>query len=455
MGSGLSRGKKALDLGRGLMLILRISVILLPAFSAVLVSAANAQQACEIEEAQRLFGQQPRPVATVQELLSVCLKNGATDYRIFMFQGVMAREAGDFDRAIQLLQRSHEIAPNELNPALELAFTLERDHGRQAARIYEDILAKDPASRPALLGAARVARGQYRLDKARGIYEQLLKSNPQDLEALNGLAWLTLANRNREQARAAFQGVLALDPQNSEAQVGLSKLEEVYRYVLDVNGAFVSTNMGTSWGAGATGLIGITAVDTLELGEFHYTNELQTLTFAGVAVLPSDDIRIGYYRLVPFQYNLSVTYDFRAHTGLPDEYWIEGSAGIYVTDYLRWFGSYRQAVGGPQWNGRLVRTGLAVALSDSWEVTASGFNAAQQIFNNYQNIYSWVFDVVYHGPANALVVAGVGYSPLFDNVDLHARAIVPITDRIAVQVAAAHNSINADTRATVGLRFNW
>jgi hypothetical protein len=32
---------------------------------------------------------------------------------------------------------------------------------------------------------------------------------------------------------------------------------------------------------------------------------------------------------------------------------------------------------------------------------------------------------------------------------------VPITDRIAVQVAAAHNSINADTRATVGLRFNW
>jgi len=88
-------------------------------------------------------------------------------------------------------------------------------------------------------------------------------------------------------------------------------------------------------------------------------------------------------------------------------------------------------------------------------VTASGFNAAQQIFNNYQNIWSWVFDVVYHGPANALVVVGVGYSPLFDNVDLHARAIMPITDRLAAQFAVAHNSINADTRATVGLRFNW
>src|ERR1700681_4477388 len=67
-GSGLSTRKRALGglLGCGLMLIFRISVILLPAFSAVLVSAANAQQACEIDEAQRLFGLQPRPVAAVE-----------------------------------------------------------------------------------------------------------------------------------------------------------------------------------------------------------------------------------------------------------------------------------------------------------------------------------------------------------------------------------------------------
>jgi len=148
-------------------------------------------------------------------------------------------------------------------------------------------------------------------------------------------------------------------------------------------------------------------------------------------VLPSYDIRVGYYRLVPFQYNVSVTYDFRAHTALPDEHWVEGSAGFYITDYLRWFGSYRQAMGGPQWNGRLIRTGLGVSLSPSWEVTASGFDAAQAVFN------------------------GVGCSPRLDNTDLHARAIVPITDRVAVQHAAVHNSINADIRATVGLRFNW
>lgn len=435
------------------MLILGIGILLLT--SLLLVSAAQAQQTCEIDEAQRLFGQQPRPVATVERLLLACKNAGSTDYRIFMFQGVMARDAGDTDRATELLERAHRLAPDQPNPSLELAFTLERHHARRAAEIYDQVLAADPGSRPALLGLARVARKHYRLDKARGIYERLLRENQRDLEALNGLAWLEVAERNRGKARAGFEGVLALDAQNREAQVGLAAVDEVHRYVLDVNGAFVSTNLGTSWGAGAAALIGLTAVDSLELGEFHYTNELQTVTAAGVAVLPSDDVRVGYQRLVPFQYNLGVAYDYRRHTTLPDEHWLEGSAGFYLTDYLRWFGSYRQAFGGPQWNGRLIRTGLAASLSPSWEVTASGFNAAQAIFNNYQNIFSWVVDVVYHGPLNTLVVVGVGYSPLFDNVDLHARAVLPITERVAVQVAVAHNSVNADTRTTAGLRFNW
>jgi tetratricopeptide (TPR) repeat protein len=235
------------------MLILRISIILLPAFSVVLVSAANAQQTCEIEEAQRLFAQQPRPVAAVERLLQACVSAGATDYRIFMFQGVMARDAGDTDRAIELLQKAHQTAPGEPNPALELAFTLERQHGPAAAEIYEEILSKDPASRPALLGLARVARGQYRLDKARDIYVQLLKKNPRDPDALNGLAWVALAERNREEARAGFRGVLAMDPQNQEAQIGLSKVDDVYRYVFDASGVFVSTNMGTSWGPAPRG----------------------------------------------------------------------------------------------------------------------------------------------------------------------------------------------------------
>ena len=92
---------------------------------------------------------------------------------------------------------------------------------------------------------------------------------------------------------------------------------------------------------------------------------------------------------------------------------------------------------------RLIRTGLSASLSPSWEVTATAYNAAQALFNNYQPIWSGVFDVTYYGPRNTLVVAGVGYSPTIDNVDLHARAILPVTDRIALQLMAGYNSINA------------
>jgi tetratricopeptide (TPR) repeat protein len=431
------------------------ALLLAAAWSVGLASNATAQQRCELEEAQRLFGQQPRPVATIERMLAACRDAGSNDYRIFMFQGVMARDSGNREQAIEFLQKARQADPQAINPALELGFTFEAEHGPEARQVYEDILKREPTNRPALLGLARVARGQNRLDEAHAIYQNLLAVNPKDTEALNGMAWLALADRRREPARVGFEQVLVLDPKNEEAKIGLSKVENVYRYVFDADGAIVSTANGSSWGFGGRGLIGVSAFDTLEVGWTHFTNELQTLSAIGLSVLPSDDLRAGYNRLVPLSYSVSLTYDYRGHTSLPTEHWIEGGVAVYITDYLRWFGGYRQAFGGFQYDGRLIRTGLSASLSDSWEVSATFFDAAQAVFNNYQEILSWVFDVTYHGPRNTLVVAGVGYSPLIDNVDLHARTILPITDRMALQLAIAHNSINADTRATFGLRFNW
>ena len=66
-----------------------------------------------------------------------------------------------------------------------------------------------------------------------------------------------------------------------------------------------------------------------------------------------------------------------------------------------------------------------------------------------------MFEITHSGPHNMLLVAGFGYTPQIDNLDLHARAILPVADHIALQLIAAHNSINADTRVTAGLRFTW
>jgi tetratricopeptide (TPR) repeat protein len=435
---------------------MRVSSLLVASWAACAVPiGASAQPVCDVEQAQQLFGQQPRPTAEVEQRLAACQAAGSNDYRVYMFLGVMAREAGDRGRAITFLEKAHEMAAQEPNPALELGFTLEAEHAGEAREVYEQILARDPASRPALLGLARVARSQNRLAEARGLYEKLLAVNPKDPEALNGMAWLALANRNREEARAGFEQVLTIEPNNEEAKVGLSKAPDVYRYLLDANGMLVSTAQGTSWGYGARGTAGVTAFDTLELGWQHFTNELQTVSFIGLATLPSDDITVGYHRLMPLGYAFSVVYDYRAHASLPTEHWIDGSVAFYLTDWLRWFGGYRQAFGAPQYNGRLIRSGLSATFSPSWEATGTVWNSAQAVFNNYQDLWTWVFEVTHYGPRNLLVVAGVGYTPLIDNVDLHARVILPVTDRIALQLIAAHNSINADMRVTAGLRFTW
>src|SRR5262249_55971842 len=127
------------------MLIAKFGIaLLLPAIPLVLASAARAEPTCNIEEAQRLFGQQQRPVQAVQTLPAACGQAGATDYRIYMFEGVMARDAGDRAAAIDWLRQAHAAAPGEPNPALELAFTLEAEHPREAARLYEEILGRQP-----------------------------------------------------------------------------------------------------------------------------------------------------------------------------------------------------------------------------------------------------------------------------------------------------------------------
>lgn len=451
-----SGGKQEAGLLRGSLLRnLATGVGLAAASLACLPSIAGAQQSCEIEKAQQLFGHQPRQTAEVKRLLAACQASGSTDYRVYMLLGVMARDDGNFEQAIAYLSKAHEMAPQEPNPALELGFTLEAQHPREARKIYEQILARDPTSRSATLGLARVARRQNRLDEAHDLYQRLLASSPADADALNGLAWLALANRNREQGRAGFEHVLTIEPDNEEAKIGLSAAPDVYRYLLDVSGTMVSTSQGTSWGFGARQMAVVTAFDTLELGWRHFTDELQTVSAAGFATLPSDDITVGYHRLVPLSYAVSAVYDYRGHDSMPTEHWIGGSVDVYLTDWLRWFGGYRQAWGDFQYDGRLIRTGLSATVAPSWEVTGTIYNSAQASFNDYENLWTPVFDVTYYGPHNLLITGGVGYTSVIDNFDVHARAVVPVTDRIALQLIAAHNLFDDDTRATAGLLFTW
>jgi hypothetical protein len=58
---------------------------------AAVPSGASGQQKCQIDEAQRLFGQHPQPTATVETLLRACVAARSTDYCIYMLRGHGAR----------------------------------------------------------------------------------------------------------------------------------------------------------------------------------------------------------------------------------------------------------------------------------------------------------------------------------------------------------------------------
>lgn len=420
-----------------------------------LALTAEAKQGCDVEKAQRLFGQQPRPTAEVRRLLAACQASGSTDYRVYMFLGVIARDAGDRELAAIQLRKAHEMAQQEPNPALELGVTLEAGQPKEARIVYEQVLALNPTSRPATLGLARVARSQNRLDEANQLYTRLLSVDPQDPDALNGMAWLYLANRYPDRARAGFEHVLQIAPTNEEAKAGLSSSRDVYRDWVEVNSLMVSSDHRTSMGVQVRGTAAISAFDSLELGWLHYDNELPTVSAIGISILPSQDITLGYHRFVPLSYAFSVVYDDRQYSVQPTEHWLDVGGTVYITDKLQWFGAYRKSFGAERYDGRLIRTGLSALVTPSWLVTATIYNSQQATFQNFRDLWSEVIDVSYLGPHNMIVVVGAGVSPLIDNFNVHARATLPVTDTIAFQLNASHDKINSATVVTGGLAFTW
>jgi hypothetical protein len=166
-------------------------------------------------------------------------------------------------------------------------------------------------------------------------------------------------------------------------------------------------------------------------------------------------VRGAYLYQVPRTFYAGVSYEYRAHSNAPGEHWIEPAAGVFMTDWLQAFASYRQSFGAPQWDNWLARTGLAASITKEWEAVGTFYVAGQHDYNNYQALMSWGFDVNHHGPFGTLYSVGYGYTPMLNNLDLHARAIVPVTDRLSLVLAIAHYSLNDDTRGTLGVRLRW
>lgn len=425
-------------------------------------SAVRADPLCNMDEAQRLFGQRPRPDSAIEAIFAACLKAGVYDKRIFMLEGVIARDQGRLDDSADLLEKAHRLDLDDPSPALELGVTQEWRHQLPEARLlYAEILEANPRSRAAMLGLARVALAQTNLEEARRIYGEVLVKNPEDIEGKTGLAWSAFADKRFDDARAGFEGVLAAQPQNAAAQQGLDMLKTASRYQLDLTATSVSTRAGHAWGAGSLLVVDVDALNQLEVGQYHYTSQISAPGIATEAMLPRNDVRLGYNRRVPDGYHFSLAYNYRDHGRLPTEHWISASIGDYLARGIQWFAGYRHAFGADQWQGGLASAGLIVPITDGWEAVATVFYAhyrtpgSTNLYSDKRTGIAYAADLNRQGPGGSFFNIGIGYSPDVENFDQHARWILPVNRQVALLFSVQHSSVTRGIQSTAGMRLHW
>lgn len=421
---------------------------------------AVSTPSCHIEDVQQLFAHRMTAAVQIESLLADCTAN-STDYRVPLFRGILARDRGDLRTAAALLRQSHDLAPSESVPMLELALTEEWLGSFAAADdLYVQVLAVDPQSRPAILGRARVARARYRLADAGALYQRLLNVNPNDVDAIAGMAWVMLADNRFDESRALFRRVLVLAPVNADATAGLADVAVGWRDRFDLAGGYTNAPAGIAWSGIAAASLKTSAVDTLELGAVHNSNEIPTPDFLYQRSLASDDFHAGYVRQLPAMYSWSVDYDERVYRSLSDQHWLQVGGSAYVAPRVQVFATYRDSFGATEWNDYLATAGVILPISRTWDVQTTGYvgNYRPEIslgtFAPLRSANAVGLDLQHQIPGRAFFTAGTSYSNSgVANFDLHARAIVPISPGAAIAASWEHGTGVHLTQALLGVQF--
>jgi tetratricopeptide (TPR) repeat protein len=407
---------------------------------------------CELDRAQQLMAQQPKPTAQIDALLEQCRALGSADFRIDMLTGVRARDDGRLADAAAALVRAHERAPAEIAPMLELAVTHEfQQHPAQARALYLQVLEADPTSRPARLGLARVARQQYRPDEAETIYRGLLADNPADAEAQTGMAMTSLQERRYEEARERLQPLQASHPDDPEVQAGLAELARGWRYRLDLAAGREDLSQGQSNRAFAQLEVAPNARDVFRATYVNNDRELVSLDPLDRAVLPLNSGRLGWTRRVPGQYFWEVAYEYRQHDTVDDEQRVELNVGHRLGGKVQGFAGLRQQFGATQANDRLWHMGISVPTSARTYATLVGYYGDPRFGGDTT---AYVADLTYERDRLQLV-GGIGYGADPDNFITHVRGVLPFPGRQAITFAIEHRSLGDETEALLGWRVEW
>lgn len=157
------------------------------------------------------------------EQASESFKDLSAEKQLQVASGYLA--AGEFDRAIELLESMPPGAEDSLQRESVLITALLSQHKFTEAQARADALA---APTDASAAARSVAAGTYAVagqrDRARIEYEKVLAGNPGDVTTMLSLARLDLLDRKTAAAEKRLQAVLKADPKNLSAQLYLAEV---------------------------------------------------------------------------------------------------------------------------------------------------------------------------------------------------------------------------------------
>jgi len=232
----------------------RILLVLLCFFNQALALSVP----CDANKGLSLLQNNPLPLAEIHLILQACDRKNPNSVQTLLLHGLVARQDAKstqkYEQAINWLQQAQKVAAkNNDVPTLELAVTYEWAQQPAAAQaLYTQLLAKEPQSRPALLGLARTVTAQGDLKQALTLYQQALHNNPQDVDAINGLGRVLLAYKQPDEAERYFQQALAIQPQNPDALIGLQQVVAIRKLNVQADSSIpplleCDPNQGLTW----------------------------------------------------------------------------------------------------------------------------------------------------------------------------------------------------------------
>jgi tetratricopeptide (TPR) repeat protein len=134
-------------------------------------------------------------------------------------------ETSDLQQALLAYRSAAVQVPSDPAPYLASAPLFEQQNQfAEAEHEYQQVLAIDPKSVPALIGVARIYARGNRFTEASDLLRQVVAQNPDSAPAHAALARVLAADAKKDAAISEFQSALKIDPSNLEWQMELAPL---------------------------------------------------------------------------------------------------------------------------------------------------------------------------------------------------------------------------------------